>query len=107
MAFGKKFDKNKAKEKMKRKQQNPLFKRKKFCRFTAAAWRRPSRPWPPLMVGGGERSKIRRREEEETLLPATATKKPPLAGRSLVIFYAFVAICQTEETPYNELARPN
>ena len=36
MAFGKKFDKNKAKEKMKRKQQNPLFKRKKFCRFTAA-----------------------------------------------------------------------
>ncbi|RYG53221.1 30S ribosomal protein S18, partial [bacterium] len=36
MAFGKKFDKNKAKEKLKRKQQNPLFKRKKFCRFTAA-----------------------------------------------------------------------
>ena len=36
MAFGKKSDKNKAKEKMKRKQQNPLFKRKKFCRFTAA-----------------------------------------------------------------------
>jgi small subunit ribosomal protein S18 len=36
MAFGKKFDKNKAKEKQKRKQQNPLFKRKKFCRFTAA-----------------------------------------------------------------------
>ena len=35
MAFGKKFDKNKAKEKLKRKQQNPLFKRKKFCRFTA------------------------------------------------------------------------
>jgi small subunit ribosomal protein S18 len=34
MAFGKKFDKNKLKEK--RKQQNPLFKRKKFCRFTAA-----------------------------------------------------------------------
>ena len=34
MAFGKKFDKNKMKEK--RKQQNPLFKRKKFCRFTAA-----------------------------------------------------------------------
>ena len=36
MAFGKKFDKNKAKEKLKRKQQNPLFKRKKVCRFTAA-----------------------------------------------------------------------
>ena len=36
MAFGKKFDKNKAKEKLKRRQQNPLFKRKKFCRFTAA-----------------------------------------------------------------------
>ena len=36
MAFGKKYDKNKAKEKLKRKQQNPLFKRKKFCRFTAA-----------------------------------------------------------------------
>ncbi len=36
MAFGKKFDKNKAQEKLKRKQQNPLFKRKKFCRFTAA-----------------------------------------------------------------------
>lgn len=36
MAFGKKFDKNKAKEKLKRKQQNPMFKRKKFCRFTAA-----------------------------------------------------------------------
>ena len=34
MAFGKKFDKNQMKEK--RKQQNPLFKRKKFCRFTAA-----------------------------------------------------------------------
>ncbi|MFL6718523.1 MAG: 30S ribosomal protein S18 [Burkholderiaceae bacterium] len=34
MAFGKKFDKSKLKEK--RKQQNPLFKRKKFCRFTAA-----------------------------------------------------------------------
>lgn len=34
MAFGKKFDKSKMKEK--RKQQNPLFKRKKFCRFTAA-----------------------------------------------------------------------
>ena len=34
MAFAKKFDKNKMKEK--RKQQNPLFKRKKFCRFTAA-----------------------------------------------------------------------
>ena len=36
MAFGKKFDKNKAKLIEKRKQQNPLFKRKKFCRFTAA-----------------------------------------------------------------------
>ena len=35
MAFGKKFDKNKLKLKEKRKQQNPLFKRKKFCRFTA------------------------------------------------------------------------
>ena len=34
MAFGKKFDKNKMKQK--RQQQNPLFKRKKFCRFTAA-----------------------------------------------------------------------
>lgn len=34
MAFGKKFDKNKLK--LKRQQQNPLFKRKKFCRFTAA-----------------------------------------------------------------------
>lgn len=34
MIFSKKFDKNKLKEK--RKQQNPLFKRKKFCRFTAA-----------------------------------------------------------------------
>ena len=34
MAFGKKFDKSKLKEK--RKQQNPLFKRKKFCRFTMA-----------------------------------------------------------------------
>ncbi len=34
MAFGKKFDKSKLKEK--RKLQNPLFKRKKFCRFTAA-----------------------------------------------------------------------
>ena len=34
MAFGKKFDKRKLKEK--RKQQNPLFKRKKFCRFTVA-----------------------------------------------------------------------
>ncbi|MFM7670090.1 MAG: 30S ribosomal protein S18 [Betaproteobacteria bacterium] len=34
MAFGKKFDKSKFKEK--RKQQNPLFKRKKFCRFTVA-----------------------------------------------------------------------
>ena len=36
MAFAKKFDKNKLKDKNKRKQQNPLFKRKKFCRFTAA-----------------------------------------------------------------------
>lgn len=36
MAFGKKFDKSKLKLKEKRKQQNPLFKRKKFCRFTAA-----------------------------------------------------------------------
>ena len=36
MAFGKKFDKNKLKLKEKRKQQNPLFKRKKFCRFTAS-----------------------------------------------------------------------
>ena len=34
MAFGKKFDKSKLKEK--RKQQNPLFKSKKFCRFTVA-----------------------------------------------------------------------
>ncbi len=34
MAFGRKFDKSKLKER--RKQQNPLFKRKKFCRFTAA-----------------------------------------------------------------------
>ena len=34
MAFGKKFDKNKNKDK--RKQQNTLFKRKKFCRFTVA-----------------------------------------------------------------------
>ncbi len=34
MAFGKKFDKSKLKEK--RKLQNPLFKRKKFCRFTVA-----------------------------------------------------------------------
>ena len=34
MAFGKKFDKSKLKEKL--KQQNPLFKRKKFCRFTVA-----------------------------------------------------------------------
>lgn len=34
MAFGKKFDKSKFKQK--RQQQNPLFKRKKFCRFTAA-----------------------------------------------------------------------
>jgi small subunit ribosomal protein S18 len=33
MAFGKKFDKNKLKQK--RQQQNPLFKRKKFCRFEA------------------------------------------------------------------------
>jgi len=33
MAFGKKFDKSKLKHK--RPQQNPLFKRKKFCRFTA------------------------------------------------------------------------
>jgi len=30
MAFGKKFDKNKLKLKEKRKQQNPLFKRKKI-----------------------------------------------------------------------------
>ena len=36
MALGKKFDKNKLKDKNRRKQQNPLFKRKKFCRFTAA-----------------------------------------------------------------------
>lgn len=34
MAFGKKFDKSKLKGR--RPQQNPLFKRKKFCRFTAA-----------------------------------------------------------------------
>lgn len=34
MAFGKKFDKSKLKNR--RQQQNPLFKRKKFCRFTAA-----------------------------------------------------------------------
>ncbi|MDR1310297.1 MAG: 30S ribosomal protein S18 [Burkholderiaceae bacterium] len=34
MAFGRRTDKNKQKER--RKQQNPLFKRKKFCRFTAA-----------------------------------------------------------------------
>ena len=34
MAFGKKFDKNKHKDKL--KQQTPLFKRKKFCRSTAA-----------------------------------------------------------------------
>ena len=34
MAFGKKFEKNELKNK--RQQQNPLFKRKKFCRFTAA-----------------------------------------------------------------------
>ncbi|MEK7226309.1 MAG: 30S ribosomal protein S18, partial [Bacteroidota bacterium] len=33
MAFGKKFDKSKLKQK--RQQQNPLFKRKKFCRFSA------------------------------------------------------------------------
>ncbi|BCG49667.1 30S ribosomal protein S18 [Candidatus Profftella armatura (Diaphorina cf. continua)] len=32
MIFGKKNDKNKFKKK--RQQQNPLFKRKKFCRFT-------------------------------------------------------------------------
>ena len=36
MAFCKKFDKNKLKLKEKRKQQKPLFKRKKFCRFTVA-----------------------------------------------------------------------
>ena len=34
MGFGKKSDKIKHKEK--RKQQNPMFKRKKFCSFTAA-----------------------------------------------------------------------
>jgi small subunit ribosomal protein S18 len=34
MAFGKKFDKSKLKQR--RQQQNPLFKRKKFCRFTVA-----------------------------------------------------------------------
>jgi small subunit ribosomal protein S18 len=34
MAMGRRNDKNKMKER--RKQQNPLFKRKKFCRFTAA-----------------------------------------------------------------------
>ena len=34
MANGRKLDKSKIREK--RKQQNPLFKRKKFCRFTAA-----------------------------------------------------------------------
>ena len=34
MAFGQMFDKSKLKNK--RQQQNPLFKRKKFCRFTAA-----------------------------------------------------------------------
>lgn len=34
MAIGRKSDKGKKKER--RKQQNPLFKRKKFCRFTAA-----------------------------------------------------------------------
>jgi len=36
MAFGKKFDKNKLKLKEKRTQQTRVFKRKKFCRFTAA-----------------------------------------------------------------------
>lgn len=36
MATGRKFDKNKQKLRDKRKQQNPLFKRKKFCRFTVA-----------------------------------------------------------------------
>jgi small subunit ribosomal protein S18 len=34
MATNRKTDKSKMKER--RKQQNPLFKRKKFCRFTAA-----------------------------------------------------------------------
>ena len=34
MAIGRRNDKGKMKER--RKQQNPLFKRKKFCRFTAA-----------------------------------------------------------------------
>ncbi|MDL2284812.1 30S ribosomal protein S18 [Oxalobacter sp. OttesenSCG-928-P03] len=34
MATGRKNDKGKMRER--RKQQNPLFKRKKFCRFTAA-----------------------------------------------------------------------
>ncbi len=34
MAMGRKNDKGKMRER--RKQQNPLFKRKKFCRFTAA-----------------------------------------------------------------------
>lgn len=34
MAMGRRSDKGKMKER--RKQQNPLFKRKKFCRFTAA-----------------------------------------------------------------------
>ncbi len=34
MATGRRNDKGKFKER--RKQQNPLFKRKKFCRFTAA-----------------------------------------------------------------------
>ena len=34
MASGRRLDKSKMREK--RKQQNPLFKRKKFCRFTAA-----------------------------------------------------------------------
>lgn len=34
MATGRRNDKGKMKER--RKQQNPLFKRKKFCRFTAA-----------------------------------------------------------------------
>ena len=34
MAINRRLDKSKLREK--RKQQNPLFKRKKFCRFTAA-----------------------------------------------------------------------
>ncbi len=34
MATGRKFNKNKGNDR--RKQQNPLFKRKKFCRFTVA-----------------------------------------------------------------------